>query len=160
PVAQRRTKKAVNRAGAPKRQRVATKTTVQQTAVSAGAIKPGFDAAAAPGKTQVKKEQQQAAKCASATKTAASTRRAATVAMAKAAAANRSKGANKPRTKSSRFVGVSIYKRTGRYVAQIKHFGHRQHLGYYSNELDAKAAYDRAVAKLAINPDHDLKDLL
>ncbi|GBG24988.1 Ethylene-responsive transcription factor-like protein At4g13040 [Hondaea fermentalgiana] len=65
----------------------------------------------------------------------------------------------KQRTLTSKYRGVCWYKRTQRWVAQIKIRGRRKHVGYYKVEMDAKRAYDLAVAKLAANPNIDLSEL-
>jgi len=61
---------------------------------------------------------------------------------------------------TSSYRGVCWYKRTQRWVAQIKVKGVRKHIGYFRNELDAKNAYDAAMEKIAQNPDRDLNELV
>jgi hypothetical protein len=45
---------------------------------------------------------------------------------------------------SSRYKGVSIVGRTGRWLAQIRIAGKQTHLGRFTNEADAAHAYDDA----------------
>lgn len=74
-------------------------------------------------------------------------------------ASSASDGNPVPRILTSQYRGVCWYKRTQRWVAQIKIRGRRKHVGYYKNEMEAKLAYDRAVAKLVANPNIDLSEL-
>ena len=46
------------------------------------------------------------------------------------------------RGSSSRFVGVSIYKRTGRWRARLVRGGREVRSGYFATELEAARAYD------------------
>lgn len=47
----------------------------------------------------------------------------------------------------SKYLGVVLDKRSGRWRARITIDGRRQPLGHYSNEIDAAIAYDRAALK-------------
>lgn len=52
---------------------------------------------------------------------------------------------SRPNT-SSRYRGVSLYRRTGRWAAQVKLHGRRHHLGYFSTEeaaAEVAAAFRR-----------------
>jgi len=51
---------------------------------------------------------------------------------------------NQRSSKKSMYVGVSWYKRTGKWAAQINFRGTRKHLGYYSSEIAAATAYNNA----------------
>jgi len=51
----------------------------------------------------------------------------------------------KRRRKTSSFRGVSFKKREGRFQAEILVNGKRKSLGYFSNEIEAAKAYDRAL---------------
>lgn len=55
-----------------------------------------------------------------------------------------SKGSSSTQGQSSRFRGVSLLRRTGRWHAQINFDGRQIHLGFYSGEDEAAGAYDRA----------------
>ncbi len=48
---------------------------------------------------------------------------------------------------SSKFKGVHLFKRTGKYQAYIHVAGKRKHLGYFANEEDAARAYNAASEK-------------
>jgi hypothetical protein len=50
--------------------------------------------------------------------------------------------------KLSKYIGVSWYKQTKKWQAQIKINGKSKHLGYYANEEDAFRAYCKAVVDL------------
>ncbi|HEY3987431.1 HNH endonuclease signature motif containing protein [Cedecea sp.] len=43
------------------------------------------------------------------------------------------------------YKGISLYKRTGKWTAQIKVNGEKMHLGYFPTKEEAAAAYDEAV---------------
>ena len=47
---------------------------------------------------------------------------------------------------TSKYLGVSFYKITGRWVAKIRSDGYLEHLGYFKNEKDAALAYNEAAA--------------
>lgn len=49
-------------------------------------------------------------------------------------------------SKTSRYHGVSYYKSTGKWKAQIKTTEKKVSLGYFLNEIDAAHAFDRAAA--------------
>ncbi|KDD73540.1 hypothetical protein H632_c2070p0, partial [Helicosporidium sp. ATCC 50920] len=59
-----------------------------------------------------------------------------------------------PKSKSSPYIGVTQYKRTGRYEAHIWIVemrgakGHQRHLGSYATAEDAARCYDRAALRL------------
>ena len=55
-----------------------------------------------------------------------------------------SKATSPSQGQSSRFRGVSLLKRTGRWHAQINFDGRQIHLGFFSGEDEAAGAYDRA----------------
>ncbi len=59
-------------------------------------------------------------------------------------------GANKaaPRSNTSGFKGVSLYRRTGRGRAYITVLGVETHLGYFATAEDAAFAYDAAAQRL------------
>jgi len=46
---------------------------------------------------------------------------------------------------SSKYAGVSWYKRDSKWKAQIQIKGKRKHLGYFDNELEASNAYQKAL---------------
>lgn len=54
--------------------------------------------------------------------------------------------ANRRATKANKLgvKGVSIHKKTGKYVAQIKVNGHARHLGLFNTIPEASAAYEKA----------------
>jgi len=54
----------------------------------------------------------------------------------------------RPYGKTSRYKGVSRYKRTNRYIAAICYQGKRFHLGYFKDEIDAAKAYDKKAREL------------
>jgi hypothetical protein len=60
---------------------------------------------------------------------------------------------------TSSFRGVCWYKRTQRWVVQIKIRGVRVHIGYYKDEVEAATAYERAIKKVAVNPNIDRAEL-
>lgn len=45
---------------------------------------------------------------------------------------------------SSRYKGVYFYKKTSKWAARIKSFGKTIYLGYFTEEVDAARAYNRA----------------
>lgn len=49
---------------------------------------------------------------------------------------------------SSRYKGVSLFKRTGKYAAYIKKDGKRTHLGYFLTEKEAALAYNNKAKEL------------
>jgi len=49
---------------------------------------------------------------------------------------------------SSKYKGVSLFKRTGKYMAYIKKNGKRIHLGYFENEDDAALAYNKKATEI------------
>jgi len=50
--------------------------------------------------------------------------------------------------KTSRFKGVSFYKRDGNWRAQIECNNKNKYLGYFANEIDAAIAYNNAAIEL------------
>lgn len=52
------------------------------------------------------------------------------------------------RPKSSKYVGVSLFKRTGRFSAYVKHKGKMNHIGYFADEDDAAKARDKLALEL------------
>ena len=65
----------------------------------------------------------------------------------------------KKRPLTSKFKGVCWYKRTKRWVEQVKMQGIRAHVGYYENELEAAAAYKTAMAEICSRVDENGKPL-
>mmetsp|Transcript_11061 Transcript_11061/g.18107 ORF Transcript_11061/g.18107 Transcript_11061/m.18107 type:complete len:220 (-) Transcript_11061:1103-1762(-) len=57
------------------------------------------------------------------------------------------------RNLTSSYRGVCWYKRTNRWVVQIKVKGVRKHIGYFKHELEAAHAYEKAIEKLRVNPE-------
>lgn len=53
------------------------------------------------------------------------------------------------KTLTSKHFGVSLVKRTGKFTAAIRCDGKQHYVGTYTNEDDAKAAYDRAAKQIA-----------
>jgi len=49
---------------------------------------------------------------------------------------------------TSKYIGVCLYKQSNKWHAQIKINGKKKHLGYFTNELDASMAYQKALSKL------------
>ena len=49
---------------------------------------------------------------------------------------------------SSRYIGVSKHKQTGKWVAQISVNGKSKGLGYFANEIDAARARDKAAKEI------------
>lgn len=49
---------------------------------------------------------------------------------------------------SSKYKGISYYKNTNKWRAQIKHNGKLIHLGLFDNEIDAAKVYDKEALKL------------
>lgn len=58
---------------------------------------------------------------------------------------NRKKNVNPT---SSKFKGVSLYKKSGRWVAYIAAHGKRRHIGYFDDEEAAARAYDAEARRL------------
>ena len=54
----------------------------------------------------------------------------------------------KPMGGSSQFKGVSWHRQHAKWQATIKHAGHRQHLGHFTDEQEAARTYDTAARKL------------
>lgn len=52
------------------------------------------------------------------------------------------------RKSSSRYLGVSLCKRTNRWLARIKSNGQERYLGYYKSEINAAKAYDKAAKEI------------
>ena len=52
------------------------------------------------------------------------------------------------KTLTSKHFGVSLVKRTGKFTAAIRCNGKQHYVGTYTNEDDAKAAYDRAAKQI------------
>ncbi len=48
---------------------------------------------------------------------------------------------------TSKYKGVYLYKRTGRWIAQYRVNGKKTDVGSFENEIDAAIAYDKAVTK-------------
>ena len=46
------------------------------------------------------------------------------------------------------FTGVSVYKRSKKYQAQISIDGKNRHLGYFDSKFDGRDAYQRACLEL------------
>ncbi|GBG24998.1 Hypothetical Protein FCC1311_012152 [Hondaea fermentalgiana] len=57
---------------------------------------------------------------------------------------------NPPRRLTSRFRGVCWYKRTKRWVVQLKMAGLRKHVGYFKDELKAAQAYEEALREIQL----------
>ena len=49
--------------------------------------------------------------------------------------------------KTSKYVGVCLYKQTGKWHAQISVNGRTRNIGYFTDEIDAHEAYQEALAK-------------
>jgi hypothetical protein len=62
------------------------------------------------------------------------------------ASQNLANTAKRPGT-SSKFKGVTLYRATGKWMAQIQVEGVKRHLGYFTDETDAAAAYDQAAVE-------------
>merc|ERR1739841_406169 len=52
---------------------------------------------------------------------------------------------------SSDYIGVSYYKKSKKWQTRLNYNGERQHLGYFSLQVDAALAFDEAT-KLLIGP--------
>ncbi len=59
-----------------------------------------------------------------------------------------------PSDNTSGTIGVHWHKRSGKWQAQIKADGKREHLGYFHNKDDAKAARLSAEARLGFHENH------
>lgn len=57
---------------------------------------------------------------------------------------------NKKRKLTSKYLGVCWYKRTKKWVCQIKIDGKRKHIGYFTDEAEAGEAYDNALRELVM----------
>lgn len=55
---------------------------------------------------------------------------------------------------TSGFTGVSLHKRTGKWVAMIKGAGRVRNLGYYATKEEAHAARLAANVKFGFHPNH------
>ena len=60
---------------------------------------------------------------------------------------------------TSKYRGVCWYKRTRRWVVQVKIKGVRIHIGYFLNEEDAAESYKRAIALIKANPNIGRREL-
>jgi hypothetical protein len=60
---------------------------------------------------------------------------------------NRQNVSKDMKNKTSIYTGVSIYKKTNRWKAQIVVNRVKKHLGYFTNEIDASNAYQKALCK-------------
>jgi hypothetical protein len=52
------------------------------------------------------------------------------------------------KTDGSGYMGVSLYKRMAKYVAEISHKGKRYRIGCYNTALEAAQAYDKEAIRL------------
>jgi hypothetical protein len=55
---------------------------------------------------------------------------------------------SKDRKGSSKYTGVTWYKKSSKWISRIRIKGRVKHLGYFKNELEAKEAYEIELKKL------------
>jgi hypothetical protein len=55
-----------------------------------------------------------------------------------------------PRQYGSKYKGVALFKRTGKWISEIKQNGQRFHLGYFKTEKEAALAYNQKAKELGL----------